>query len=830
MRMPLRATAIKLIPGQGFKSFQAKIMMLATISVGLFGAITFSGLNLVDYLKAQDNLLISGLNRSERGLNQLAREILRLTILVQASTTDVDTSAIKQQLDLVKSRLGVIEKHHISSDLPPELASKLTEFERVWQVLAVDLEAWAANPEDKILQNQIYKQLTDFEVLINDLGNKHAHQRRDQYVRLVNLRSDSIQLITVISILFLIFICFAIINTTQFIQERQQILATIRKQEEQYRRIIETAEEGIWLLDPQGNTSFANCKMADILGINEFNIKNTKLWDFLASHEDEIKARNYLAALHQGERRPHDLQLVRSDGKILWMLTNGTPIFDDLGQHTGTLCMLTDVTARKQSEEELQIAKQKAEVANQAKSEFLANMSHELRTPLNGILGYAQILSHSQTLTEQEREGVQVIHQCGSHLLTLINDVLDLSKIEARKLELIPTAIDLPKLLKSVVEICKIRADEKKLTLVYQPSPELPVGVLVDEKRLRQVLINLLGNAIKFTNQGTVILKVDVTMINQTQTSLSFQVIDTGIGIAQEHLFRLFDSFEQVGSRYKQAEGTGLGLAISQRIVQLMNGNIQVQSQIGKGSRFFFTVTLSLNQPCIPETPTIEENPRIVGYRGSRRRILVVDDHWENRAILKSLLEPLDFHIIEAKNGHEALKLLRSGNPDLVITDLVMPMMNGLEFLEHIHNSESFKDTKVVVSSASVAQSYKQRALAQGSDGFLAKPIDEKELLQIVSTHLRLEWIYTSPENRSIQTTFSNVEPILPPRETLEVLFSHAQQANLKALRSHTQQLINTDKRYLIFAENILQLAKQFQVEEIEELLQQYMTKEQQCH
>jgi PAS domain S-box-containing protein len=489
----------------------------------------------------------------------------------------------------------------------------------------------------------------EFEKLINDLSSKHTNQRRDQYVRLVELRSDAIRLITIISILFLIFICFAAMNTARFIRERQQILITIREKEEQYRRIIETAEEGIWLLDPQGKITFANHKMAEILDLDETVLRASSLWDFLPSKEDEVGVRIYLAHLRQGSKVPYDLQLIRPDGNILWMLTNGTPIFDDLGHHTETLCMLTDVTARKQSEEELKIAKRKAEVANQAKSEFLANMSHELRTPLNGILGYSQILRRSQTLTKEERNGINVIHQCGTHLLTLINDVLDLSKIEARKLELIPTAVDLPSLLQSVVEICKIHATEKQLTLVYQPSSQLPIRVIVDEKRLRQVLLNLLGNAIKFTNQGSVTLKIDVPKLDQNQASLCFQVIDTGVGIDKEHLPKLFHTFEQVGNRHKQSEGTGLGLAISQRIVQLMNGQIQARSQIEEGSEFFFTVELPLISKYEQQLKTLISNSnRIIGYTGPRYEILVIDDHWENRAVLKNLLEPLDFKVMEA--------------------------------------------------------------------------------------------------------------------------------------------------------------------------------------
>jgi signal transduction histidine kinase len=243
---------------------------------------------------------------------------------------------------------------------------------------------------------------------------------------------------------------------------------------------------------------------------------------------------------------------------------------------------------------ELAKAKLAADAANQAKSEFLANMSHELRTPLNGILGYAQILERSSVLSATERRGVHIIHRCGVHLLNLIDDVLDLAKIETRKLSLSPNALHLPALLQGVVEICEIRAEQKGIDFHYEPDANLPIGVEADEKRLRQVLINLLGNAIKFTDKGSVIFRVEPLSVEADSARLRFSVSDTGDGIAPEYLNQLFQAFEQVGDPSRQAEGTGLGLAISQQIVQLMGGQIQVESQIGVGSEFYFAVELPL--------------------------------------------------------------------------------------------------------------------------------------------------------------------------------------------------------------------------------------------
>ncbi len=472
---------------------------------------------------------------------------------------------------------------------------------------------------------------------------------------------------------------------------------------------------------------------------------------------------------------------------------------------------------------ELKAAKLLADGANQAKSEFLANMSHELRTPLNGILGYAQILGREKSLAEKEFRGINIIYQCGSHLLTLINDILDLAKIEARKLELASNALHLPSLLHSVVEMCRIKADQKGIEFFYKPSSRLPEGVLADEKRLRQVLINLLGNAIKFTDQGSVTLGIDVLEISDTQVSLLFQVIDTGVGITAEDCDKLFQAFEQVGDQEKQSEGTGLGLAISQRIVNLMGGTIQVKSQLGEGSEFFFIAELPLANDWAKQQSTLKSGDRIIGYDGKRCQILVIDDRWENRAVVQNLLEPLGFEILEAEHGQAGLELLQTQQPDLVITDLAMPVMDGFRFLEQVRNREDLKHTKVIVSSASVSQTDQQMALDAGGDDFLAKPVDVPFLFQTIAQQLQLTWIHETPAESTSNSTTVITELVLPPSAILEALLKTAETADIKSLRHQLNTLVDEEPVYRPFADTVLQLASQFMTEEIEELLEQYL-------
>ncbi len=502
---------------------------------------------------------------------------------------------------------------------------------------------------------------------------------------------------------------------------------------------------------------------------------------------------------------------VRSQDELGDVANSFNKMVQDLKVHTERL---------KQAKETAECARIEAQGANRAKSTFLANMSHELRTPLNGILGYVQIFERDKSLTEKQKEGVKIVRQSGEYLLTLISDILDLSKIEAGQIELYPTDFQFEKFLSSIIDLFRMRAAQKGLSFIYEPLSQLPEGIHADEKRLRQILINLLGNAIKFTEKGGIAFKIGYDDIK-----IRFQIEDTGIGIAPEEIDNIFLPFQQAGDHDYRAEGTGLGLAITKNLVEIMGGKLYVESHQGQGTKFW----LSLVLPEVFGLANVNSAtaPTIVGYEGETQKILVVDDKWENRAVLVGLLMPLGFEVFEAANGQECIEQSPEVLPDIILMDLVMPIMNGFETTRKLRTLPQTQTTPVIAISASVFDYHQRESLESGCNDFIPKPVRAEILLKLLEEYLALSWCYEIQDESThtyYLSTTTEVKQCTLNAERAIKIFDLASVGDVYAILENVDELTHmTDETTRQCAERIKQLAKSFDTKEICELVKPYM-------
>jgi len=491
----------------------------------------------------------------------------------------------------------------------------------------------------------------------------------------------------------------------------------------------------------------------------------------------------------------------------------------------------------KLAQTEALIAKEKAEKANRAKSVFLSNMSHELRTPLNAILGFSRMMSNSHNLTTKQTENLHIINHSGEHLLTLINNVLDMSKIEAGQVMLTENDFDLYRLLDDLWEMFETPVEKKGLEMSYEYTKEVPQFVKTDEAKLRQVLINLIGNAVKFTSKGGIFVRVSVgkngqpseSSRNSLFISLHFEIEDTGPGIEVKELDNIFKAFLQTKTGKDSNEGTGLGLSISQEFVQLMDGKINIDSHVGRGTVFSFDIKTQIGDKThIPtEYPTrrvVGLQPASDGIEHQKYRILIVDDVSTNRQVLGSLLSPLGFKVKEVDSGQEALVAWKEWQPQLILLDMRMPEMDGYEVIRRIKSSATLNAPPIISISASAFDEDKQKAFDAGCDGFVRKPFKESEIFAEISKHLGLQYIYEEiTQEKSGKTRLSrrasltlNAVSDLPMEWKVEMKQA-IEHVNLDQMHGLVEQV---RKQNEILAIAIQKNFDQFQYEKILDLLQ----------
>ena len=519
-------------------------------------------------------------------------------------------------------------------------------------------------------------------------------------------------------------------------------------------------------------------------------VGKVRILDLLPPESHRKFSESFARLKERGYVNEIEYEMLRRDGSRLPVVVSATAVRDDSGAFVMSRSVLYDITERQRAEQEiahyrdhlealvaertaaltesnqqLALAKERAEAASHAKSTFLANMSHEIRTPMNAILGFAQIMQRSSTLTARDRENLEVILRSGRNLLALINDVLEMSKIEAGRSTVAARTFSLHELLDDLYQMFRVPTDAKGLRWEVAKAADLPEHIILDEGKLRQILINLLGNAVKFTEAGGIVMRARAVGGHNggDHHGLVVEVEDTGSGIAAHEIGQLFDAFQQATQGVEKG-GTGLGLAISRRLARLMDGDIKVTSVGGKGSLF------RLDLPFVPgEAHQMRQQAsrrRVIGLRPDHGevRILIVDDRLENRLFLHRLLEPFGFALREAANGLEALAQWRNWNPHLILMDIVMPAMDGHEVTRRIRAHRDGHQVKIVALSASAFDEDREAVMATGADDFVRKPVMIEDLLAVIAIHLGLKYDYAEPAEATAKT----VEVPPPPRVPLQ--------------------------------------------------------------
>jgi PAS domain S-box-containing protein len=620
---------------------------------------------------------------------------------------------------------------------------------------------------------------------------------------------------------------------------RQESDAALADLNERYRLILESSAEGIFGLDMEGKHTFVNPAAAEMLGYTVAELEGQHSHSLL--HHRHPDGRPYPAqecpihkvlVTHQGYSGEESF--IRRDNSHFPVEFVSTPLFNK-GKVAGAVVNFRDISQRKEAEavmtryhqeleqkvrertRELNTAREAAESANRAKSTFLASMSHELRTPLNAILGFSQLMAHDAGTTEPQKEKLAIINRSGEHLLSMISDILDLSKIEVGKIELEPVSFELPQLLKDISDVFSQRANTKGLAFTLEIAPKTTSFVKADAKKLRQILINLLGNAIKFTNQGGVSLRAGTKVVGE-KLLLELEVEDSGPGIPLAQQTAIFEPFFKAGSA--SVPGAGMGLTISRSFLELMGGYMELASTPEKGS--LFHVTLPIEATTADAVQSMKApRPRVLGLTMTEGqpewRILVVEDDFENRQLLTIMLTQTGFQVLEAANGEIALSQFERSKPHFIWMDMYMPVMDGYEATRRIRAMPGGKEVKIVALTGSALQEQKKKILAAGCDAVVIKPFQEHEIFDTMAQYLKLHYIY----EEHVDTSTSGPTEIDPeivsslPQELRERLRTAAIALNTKAFDA---AVVSVREHHPALADDLTILEKGFRFDLIQAL------------
>ncbi len=537
------------------------------------------------------------------------------------------------------------------------------------------------------------------------------------------------------------------------VASNDEALNELAASEERFALAVRGTNDGIWDWDIRTNEVFFSPRWKSMVGFAEDELENTfSTFEQLLHPDDHHRVLAVLNDYLSGKipRYAVEFRFRHKDGSWRWILARGRALRDENGKPYRMAGSHTDVTERKHDEEELRHARQAAEAANSAKSVFLANMSHEIRTPMNGIIGMGELLLGTK-LDDTQRQYLEMLKQSADSLLELLNDVLDFSKIEAGKMELDSHEFDLNAIVTDTVRAMSVRAYQKRLVLLHHISPEVPARLIGDDGRLRQILINLIGNAIKFTHKGGVTIEVGVESETADLIILHFKINDTGIGIAGDMHERIFEAFTQAeASTTRRYGGTGLGLAICRDLVELMHGRIWVESQPEVGSTFHFTIACGRTSGISIKPKTPRTDPVVTAH--ASMKVLVVEDGHVNQLVSARMLEKRGHIVTLASSGEEAIDFFNSNQFDAILMDVQMPGMNGLEATARIRQIEQTQGghVPVVAMTANAMKGDRELCIAAGMDDYLAKPLRSAELFRAVEQ-------------------FSRKAPLPPPARELNV-------------------------------------------------------------